>query len=84
MLSNNYLKEFYILKKLKKLKLIYLKENHISNINNLNKFLNELPNIEKLILLDNNIDINKTKNEDIIENVKNQRNSNNNKIQIII
>ena len=83
-MSNNYLKEFYILKKLKKLKLIDLKENHISNINNLNKFLNELPNIEKLILLDNNIDINKTKNEDIIENANNQRNSNNNKIQIII
>ena len=84
MLSNNYLKEFYILKKLKKLKSIDLKGNHIFNIYNLNKFLNELPNIEKLILSDNNIYINKTKNDDIIENANNQRNSHNYKIQIII
>ena len=84
LLSNNYLKEFYILKKLKKLKSIDLKGNHIFNIYNLNKFLNELPNIEKLILSDNNIYINKTKNDDIIENANNQRNSHNYKIQIII
>ena len=83
-LSNNHIKEFYILKKLKNLKLIDLKGNQISNVNNLNKFLNELPFIEKFILSDNKIDLNKTKNDEIIENAKNKRNSINNKIQIII
>ena len=83
-LSNNHIKEFYILKKLKNLKLIDLKGNQISNVNNLNKFLNELPFIEKFILSDNKIDLNKTKNDEIIESAKNQRNSINNKIQIII
>lgn len=84
LLADNHLKEFYILKKFKKLRLINLKGNHISNINNLNKFLKELPMMEKLILSKNKIDLNKTKNDEIIEGERSQRNSLNDKIQIII
>ena len=83
-LSNNYLKEFYKLKKFKKLKLINLKENRIGDITKLSEFLSELPDIEKIILSDNKIDLNKIQNYEIIEKAKKQRNLKNDKILIII
>ena len=83
-LSNNYLKEFYKLKKFKQLKLINLKGNRIGNISKLSEFLSELPDIEKIILSDNKIDLNIIKNYEIIEKAIKQRNLKNDKIQIII
>ena len=83
-LSNNHLKEFYKLKKFKKLKLINLKGNRIGDITKLGEFLSELPNIEKIFLSDNKIDLNKIQNYEIIEKAKKQRNIKNDKILIII
>ena len=83
-LSDNHLKEFYKLKKFIKLKQINLKGNKISDVTKLNDLLKELNDIEKLILSENNIDLNIMQNDEIIEKAKKQRNSMNNKIQIII
>ena len=83
-LSNNYLKEFYKLKKFKKLKLLNLKGNRIGNICKLNEFLCDSPEIEKIILSDNKIDLNVMQNYEIIEKANKQRNLKNDKIQIII
>ena len=81
-LSNNYLKEYENLKKFKKLKVINLQKNKIKNISNLNEFLKEFPNIEKVNLINNNIDLDDIENEKIINKAKKHRNSSNDKIQI--
>ena len=81
-LSNNYLIEFKKLRGCKGLKIINLKKNKINDINNLNEFLKEFPNIEKMILIDNNIDLDDIENEKIINKAKKHRNSSNDKIQI--
>ena len=81
-LSNNYLKEFNELIKLRKLKSVNLQSNQINNINNLNEFLKEFPNIEKIILSENKIDLNDIENDDIIEEAKKHRNCSNDKIQL--
>ena len=83
-LSDNHLKEFDKLKKFQKLKLINLEGNKISDITKLNDFLNDLPNIEKIILSKNTINLYNLQNYEIIEKAKQHRNSTNNKIQIII
>ena len=83
-LSNNYLKEFYKLKKFKKLKLLNLKGNRIGNICKLNEFLCDSPEIEKIILSDNKIDLNVMQNYEIIEKANKQRNLKNDKILVII
>ena len=83
-LSNNHLKEFSKLEKFKKLKLLDLQGNKISDINKLNEFLGELPDIEKLNLFDNKIDLSLIQNYEIIKKAKKQRNSKNNKIKLII
>ena len=81
-LSNNFITEFEVLKNYKELKKINLKKNKISDISNLNEFLNEFPNIEKMVLIDNNIDVDDIENEKIINKAKKHRNSSNDKIQI--
>ena len=81
-MSNNYLKEFNELIKLRKLKSVNLQSNQINNINNLNEFLKEFPNIEKIILSENKIDLNDIENDDIIEEAKKHRNCSNDKIQL--
>ena len=81
-LSNNFITEFEVLKNYKRLKKINLKKNKISDISNLNEFLNEFPNIEKMVLIDNNIDVDDIENEKIINKAKKHRNSSNDKIQI--
>ena len=73
-LSNNQLKEFYDLKKFKKLKVIGLKGNKICNINNLVDFVQEFSNIEKIILSENIIDVDNSDNDMIIEKAKKHRN----------
>ena len=83
-LSNNHLKEFGKLKKFKKLKLLDLQGNKISDINKLNEFLCELPDIEKLNLFENKIDLSLIQNYEIIKKAKKQRNSKNDKIKLII
>jgi len=81
-LSNNQLKEFYDLKKFKKLKVIGLKGNKICNINNLVDFVQEFSNIEKIILSENIIDVDNSDNDMIIEKAKKHRNALNEKIQL--
>ena len=83
-LINNNIKEFYVFIKFKKLKIINLKQNKISSISKLNEFLEELPDIEKINISDNLIDLNSSENEEIIEISKEKRNSNYQKIKIII
>ena len=82
-LINNNIKEFYVFIKFKKLKIINLKQNKISNIYKLNEFLEELPDIEKINISDNLIDLNSSENEEIIEIAKEKRNSHYQKIKII-
>jgi Leucine-rich repeat (LRR) protein len=82
-LINNNIKEFYVFIKFKKLKMINLKQNKISSIYKLNEFLEELPDIEKINISDNLIDLNSSENEEIIEIAKEKRNSHYQKIKII-
>ena len=81
-MSNNCLKEFEELKNYKELKIINLQKNKISDISNLIEFLKGFPNIEIINLIDNNIAINDTENEIIIDKAKKHRNSSNDKILI--
>ena len=80
-LINNNIKEFYVFIKFKKLKIINLKQNKISSISKLNEFLEELPDIEKINISDNLIDLNSSENEEIIEIAKEKRNSHYQKIK---
>ena len=61
-----------------------MKGNRIGDITKLGEFLTELPDIEKIILSDNKIDLNKIQNFEIIERAKKQRNLKNDKILVII
>ena len=81
-LTNNNLKEYETLKPFKKLKVINLQKNKIKNISNLCEFLKEFPYIEKVIFINNNIDLDDFENEKIINKAKKHRNSSNDKIQI--
>lgn len=62
--------EFYPLIKYKTLEKIILKNNKISNINNLITFVDNLPNLKEFDLRENNIDLNDIKNKEIIKKVK--------------
>jgi len=87
-LRSNNLTEFMPLTKFKKLKIINLSDNKIENIDGLNDFINEFPEIEKLNLENNRIERNnndldkQNNNED--KGAKEYINSKGKKIQILI
>ena len=62
--------DYYPLVKYKTLEKIVLKNNKISNINNLIEFVEELPNLKHLELQGNDIDSNDIKNNEIINKVR--------------
>ena len=63
------LTEFYPLKKYKTLKKIDMKENFVSNIKNLQSFLEIMNNLELFDLKENNIDMNDKGNQDILKSI---------------
>ena len=68
-INNLDIEDFHPLVKYKTLEKIYLRENCIRNIDNLESFIKELP---KLILIDlerNDIDIREEKNKNIIDSI---------------
>ena len=74
-ISTSYIKEFDQLKKYKTLEKIGLKENFISNIDNLESFIKELDKLIFINLERNDIDMNEEKNKKIIESIhKNEYN----------
>ena len=72
-LNDTFIDEFYPLNKYKKLKIIEMRNNSIKNIDNLNSFLKELPNLKKFNIKGNNIDMHLEGNKKIMNSVKNIR-----------
>ena len=68
-----FLKEYFHLIKFKKLESIYIYDNYINEINNLESFVDNLPKLIKLVMSGNDIDINNEKNREILKSVKNKR-----------
>ena len=66
------IKDFCPLKKYTKLKKIDLRDNYISDITNLETFVDCLSDLKELNLTGNDIDINNKKNKDIINSIKSQ------------
>ena len=71
-INNLYIKEFYPLVKYKTLEKIYLRENLIKNIDNLESFIKELPKLIEIDLERNDIDMNEQKNIQIIDSILNK------------
>ena len=81
-INNLYIKEFYPLVKYKTLEKIYLRENLIKNIDNLESFIKELPKLIEIDLERNDIDMNEEKNNKILDSII--KNKNNRFINILI
>ena len=73
-INNLDIEEFYPLVKYKTLEKIYLRDNFIRNIDKLEKFINELPNLIEIDLERNDIDIKEEKNKTIINSILKNKN----------
>ena len=69
-LYNNCLSEYDLIGNFKTLKKIHLENNQIRNIDNLIEFIKQFENLEEFNLSKNKIDLNDSKNKNIIENIK--------------
>lgn len=67
-----FLKELYQLKQFKKLQRIYIYDNYISEIDKLEAFVDDLPDLFVLNISGNNISLNE-KNQKILKSIKNKR-----------
>ena len=72
-LMNNYIKDFIPLKVFKNIKIINLKNNQISDIQKLEEFVNNLPNLKKIILSENQINTGDQKNIKIVNEIKRRK-----------
>ena len=69
-LRNNLIQDYKPLESLKsKIKLINLRGNLISNISDLDKFLEQFEVLDELVLSDNKIDLNNSKNSEVIDRI---------------
>lgn len=68
-LHSSFIKEFYPLVKYKKLEIINLTDNDISDINKLELFIKELPNLKEFSLIGNKINMNDENNKKILNSV---------------
>jgi len=69
-LNDNLIDEYYPLCKYKTLKVIKIKKNKITNIDNLISFIDKFTKLSEIDISDNNIDLNDIKNKQIISDAQ--------------
>jgi hypothetical protein len=72
-INTTFIKEFYPLSKYKTLKIIEIKDSYVENIDKLESFIEELPELKQFNIKGNNVDM--EKNKAIIESVNKKRNN---------
>jgi Leucine-rich repeat (LRR) protein len=72
-INTTFIKEFYPLSKYKTLKIIEMKDSYVENIDKLESFIEELPELKQFNIKGNNVDM--EKNKAIMESVNKKRNN---------